>query len=840
MGRLLGNTLSNASASLGGSAPRRPTVFPRPLLSLRDGPRVLVLVALLAACGLAQEPAEPLDPIQRAIVDSLDTSLGLPGGQTPPALLAAAIKAADVEALAAAERYLARLAALADKAEADRPDMLADLADGSDEADLRRLGRLIRPRQPAASQFVQAILEAGRMRRRDPGLLAKAVADLASPQAAVRRGAIDQLRRVGVDALPVLVPLLDPEANVEKNQRALARGLVARLGADARQPLLDWLGAGQPAGWAGVIEALAASEAEDIERFLLAPALVPDTPPAAQAAARRLLAARRAARGSDREQLLPSQSVALAVLASSLDRLMGPAGLPMIDHLSLEPIGDPAGAAAAFGGSVYGSVERLFWNQQAKAFERVAISPRVARAREAAHLARDLQALNGTDEAAVMLVLLTQLETVLVTGGDPLTVLERVPPAVVREALAGPNGFSIEVAGQILEQAVERGLWQAAAAVTLALAPERATEGPAGSPGTLPPTVRDALVRAVVVPDATLQFAAARTLALAAGEPPYRGSSRVLETLLFAATSTGSDRVVVAHPDLAVAQELAAGVSRFGYEPVVVTTGRQAIFAARGSADTVLVLLAARLATPTALETTQLLQQQGLGGIPPVLVVVDPLDDDGRGKYLAGLILAFCDLDRVAIIDRLESLFQPVVDPETGAETMPARLPDLLAQTAGPVMVDPASRNTSAEMRLVRAREALTLLGRLGRRGQDVSPALETAEMALLHEQLYAPAASLLAAIGRPDAQVALEQEARRSDLSEASQLVARSAFEASVEQWGILLDSRQMLAAYGRYNHHADDTARRAAGEILNVLEAAGRKNTIFPADAAPLRSRR
>ena len=64
---------------------------------------------------------------------------------------------------------------------------------------------------------------------------------------------------------------------------------------------------------------------------------------------------------------------------------------------------------------------------------------------------------------------------------------------------------------------------------------------------------------------------------------------------------------------------------------------------------------------------------------------------------------------------------------------MPARLPDLLAQTAGPVMVDPASRNTSAEMRLVRAREALTLLGRLGRRGQDVSPALETAEMALLH-----------------------------------------------------------------------------------------------------------
>jgi hypothetical protein len=221
-------------------------------------------------------------------------------------------------------------------------------------------------------------------------------------------------------------------------------------------------------------------------------------------------------------------------------------------------------------------------------------------------------------------------------------------------------------------------------------------------------------------------------------------------------------------------------------------------------------------------------------------VVVDPLDDDGRGKYLARTILAFCDLDRVAIIDRLGSVFEPVVDPDTGAETLPARFPDLLAQAAGPAAVDSTARNTAAEVRLVRAREALSLLGRLGRRGQDVSPAVETAEIALLREQLYAPAASLLAAIGRPDAQRALEQEATRADLPEPARLVAKSAFEASVERWGILMNSRQMLAAYGRYNQAADDTARRAAGDILDVLEAAGRKNPISPADAAPLRPRR
>jgi hypothetical protein len=449
--------------------------------------------------------------------------------------------------------------------------------------------------------------------------------------------------------------------------------------------------------------------------------------------------------------------------------------------------------------------------------------------------------LAATDQATIDLVLLAQLETLLVTGGDPLTVLERVPPAKVREALTGPEGFSVETAGRVFDQAIERGMWQAAAAVTLPLVPEgEAVTASAGMPGTLPPAVRESLVRALGVPDATLQFAAARTLALAAGERPYRGSSRVLETLMFAATATGRDRVVVAHPELAVAHELAAGVSRHGYEPVVVRSGRQAILAARGNADTVLVILAARLISPTALETTQFLQQQGLGDIPAVMVVVDPLDDDGRGKYLARLILSFCDLDRVAIVDRLESLFESVVDPETGKQILAPRFPDLLAQAAGPAAVDPASRNTAAEVRLVRAREALGLLGRLGRRGWDVSPAQETAELALLSQQLYPAAASLLASMGRAGAQAALEQEARRNDLPEPARLVAKSAFEASVDRWGILLESRQMLTAYGRYNRATDDTARRAAGDILDVLEAAGRKNTISPADAAPIRPRR
>lgn len=209
-------------------------------------------VAINASAAEAQEAPTPLDPIQRAVVDSLDASLALPGGETPASLLDAALKASGVDAVEAAETYLAKLATLADKAGAAAPDMLADLADATEEAALVRLDRAVRTQQPAAGKLVRAILDAGRMRRRDPGLLATAATDLASPSAATRQAAADRLARAGVDALPALVPLLDPAATVEPRQRNLARGLVARLGTEARQPLLDWLGTGEPTDWAGV------------------------------------------------------------------------------------------------------------------------------------------------------------------------------------------------------------------------------------------------------------------------------------------------------------------------------------------------------------------------------------------------------------------------------------------------------------------------------------------------------------------------------------------------------------------------------------------------------------
>ena len=769
----------------------------------------------------------PLDPLQQAVVESLATA----ARETPAELLDAAIRAADVEAAGAAQEWFGRLMAALEQAGEGRLDLLADLGDTTDAAALSRLEHLLRAREPAVTKAVAAIREAARLRRRDPQRLSAAAEALASPSAATRLAAADELARARIDALPALVPILQSHDPSDSLRIRRSRELVALLGDEAREPLLDWLASDDVASWPGVIEALDASGTTDIDSFLLAPALVADSPPAAREAARRVLARRAARRGHPAEP--PSPNAAEAVLADRLDHVLCPAGLPGVDHLPLEPIRDPAAAAAAFGGGVTGLVERSAWNSAAGRFERLRMSPRAARARDAMHLARDLMALDARDPATVNLVLLARMESLLVTSGDASS----LAPKDLQAVLAGPDGFSPETAADVLDAAIAHGMGEAAAGVAAALAPPRG--GRATQP--LSPAVRKALVRALALPDAGLQFAAARTLALAAGEPPYPGSSRVVEILAHAATSTGVDRVVVAHPDTEVVDALATGVSRFGYEPVRVSTGREAIFAARERADTVLVLLAARLATPSALETVQLLQQQGVGDVPPVLVVVDPLDDDGRGCFLSQTIMKFGDLHRVAIVDRLDSLFQPVVDEVTGDVALLPRLPDMLAQAAGPQAVDPASREAARLTRLGRASEAFTVLAELSRRGWDVRPVTTTALAAVTTAELYAPAVALLATLGRPEAQEALVAEAERSDLAPPLRAAALAAFSTSVQRHGVLLTCGHVRAVATRYTLASEASpGTSVTGDILQVLETADRKHRAARPDAPHTRPTR
>ena len=817
------------------------------------------VIALATACVASATAADGVRPMPDPLAQSVLDSLAFPPRTTPPSLLDAAIRAADVEAYDVAARYFSTLADLLEKAGDKRLDLLADLGDTADPASLRRLERVLGDSDEDVRPIVQAIREAARERRRDPARLTQAGDDLSSDKTATRTAAFDQLARAGVDALPVLVNLLQSEDAEHERARQLARELIRTLGADARQPLVAWLGSDDVQHWPGIIEALAAGatndDAANLADYLLAPALVPDVPPEARDRAIRLLK-QLAGRGLLPAEAMadntvpPSPGTAISFLTRRLDRVLSIDGLPAPDHLLMEPVLDPAIAAAAGGKTV----ERFIWNSESGQLVRLNLPPQTARAQEAIHLARDLAALDATEPDAVRLVFLARLEAMLAAGGDPLMALDRVPTEQFQAAVTGPEGFDYESTADVLEIAASRGMFAAAAAAARAIAAahaaaatqaadEQAAEdrAAANEVAALTPAVRKSLLRAMTVPDATLQFEAARTLALAGGDPPYRGSSRVVEILLQSATSTGEEVAVVAHVDATVREELATGLSRFGYRVEKVASGRDAILATRANIDTVLVVIAARTVRPTALETVQFIQRQATGDVPPVLVVVDPLDDDARGKFLTQLLLKFSDLDCVGIMDRLDSLFVPRVDLVTGKPIGPPRFPDHLAQVGGPQAVDPVARQARATQRRTRASQALALLAELGRRGWDVSAAETTARLAVMQgpqpgrpTDLYGPAAALLGTIGSSRAQQALLGETERAELPAESRKQALAGFAESVNRYGVLLECNPLRAAYARYNLSTASADRAVAGAVLDVIETPSRKARSVSADAA------
>jgi hypothetical protein len=782
--------------------------------------RFAPLLALLGGTVLAEPPAPTgADPLQRAVVESL----AFPRRTKPPELLDAVVRAADVEAFDVAAAYLGQLVESLDAAGDARLEQLADLGTTFAAGRLARLERELRPHAPDVTRVIAAIRAADAVRRRDPERLARAAADLPSADPAARAAAVARLADAGLDALPSLVDVLrDPEAAAAHPQ---ARRLMRELGPAAREPLVAWLGSADLERWDGVIAALEASGADDVGDYLLAPVLVPDTPPPVRAAALRALARL----GTP----APERGQALERLSRRLDGVLSRDGLPPIDHLLLVPPGQPAAQGPA--GGTGGTVARVVWNPDTRRTEGRAVSPRLARALDAEHLARDIVALSPDDPAVIELALLARLEVALAVSAATGSAA-RPDPAALRGLLAGPDGFDPDRTVAIMESAIERGLWDAAAAAAAALEP--ADRGAADERVALPPDIRKALVRALALPDADVQFAAARTLARAAGPAFYPGSSLMVKTLVHAAAAAGEDRVVIAHPDRAVGAELATDISRFGFTPVVVRTGREAVFASRGSPDTVLVLLAARSIAPGALETAQYLRQPGLGAPPPVLVVVDPLDDDGRGRYLQKQLLAFGSLDGVVLIDRLDSLFEPPLDEETGAPSGSPRFPDILTQLAGPAAVDPTTRAVAREARVARAREALTLLADLGRHGHDVSGATDAALRGIRRPDLAVAAAAALGRVGQPAAQYALFREATRT--APPAREAALMALRSHVARHGMLLDPGTIDEARARYTHAAVEPERSAVGAALEALGIPPGKTASHSVDAAPARSSR
>jgi hypothetical protein len=791
---------------------------------------IVVVVGTVVHAADPQPVEPPLDSLQWAVVNSLRH----PERKTPEELLEAAVRSAAVEALGPTLEFLD----LFDKAlaaDADPEATLAKLGDSFPVGELIQLRRFLEAAAPpddaaAIAKLIELLRAASESRRTDPARLARAAADLQSDSRGMRQRAAETLLRGGTAALPVLIDLIGqaapPAGALEQaasfvRTRRLTHQLVSQLGEAGVEALIVWLGAGDQTQLPGVIAALQvlvnsgslpADEpfTLDLASALLSLAASAESPEPVRQAAGSLLA-KLAGAGLAPAELVDqpvSPAVACRLLTARLDQLLSPAGLPPADSLAEADTNLPVP-----------TVKQFLWNAAAGRPEVGFLPPAQTRCLRARQLAGSLGVIGCTDPAAVRLVLLAQAEALLRFGddpasiepaADPVTAVGLLPSEVVAAVLTGPEGFNAETVAEVLDEALLRELPLAAALTARAL-----REAAAASP--IPVVaIRPTLVRALTAPADLLQFEAARTLAELAGPPSFPGASLMLERLIYFAGSTGADRAVIAHPNREVGTLLAAGLSRFGYDTDQVTRGRNCLLAVRQSPDTVLVLVSSRLDL-AAREMVQLLRQPAFGDQRPVLVMLDPLDDDRSRRCLTRLVQTLAGFDRVHLTDRLESLFLPRLDPADEMTVLPPRFPDTLARLVGPGAATDDQRRQRAVQRLERASIALELLGGLGKQGWKVEPAFAAARSGLRQAETFPAALRLLAAMPVPDAQRALLDLAVTPELSGAIREGAVIALQQSATRHGVMLATSHRWEVLSMYN--ADTVGDDPVGRAITAL---------------------
>lgn len=767
-------------------------------------------VILAAEEGSAQEPPQPIDPPRTALdplAEAVIQSIRYPEPTTPRGWLEAAIKAIDVDALADAVHFYRRfLDAIADE-DGDRNSLLADIGDSIDDAHLHRLYRTIAPYEPDAPKLIQSILFLASQRKREPKRIEEAINNLRSDNQTERLRALDQLSSTGIDALPQLIKLLQTTDDEHSRARSLALGLIHNLGSDGHDILLSWLGSDDRAHWPGIIKALSAVSDEDAV-FLLAPALAADSPPSVTAAANTSLAAL---------GFSPTLREAREILALELNHALSPVPLP------------------AGGTGLRNTVEIFLWNPTQGIPELTKVTMQNAQARRANHLARDLAALSPTDPKHIELVILARIAFLASAYSDNPDKLTDIPEDELMARIAGPQGYDPVLATAVLREASARKLIDAATATIKAIRIGVTNEK--FSPprqNTQSQDTRDALLSAMRLPCFELKFEAAWTLAICGGQPPYHQSTKVLETLIHAATSTGVDRAIVAHPNRDILEAMSTSVSRFGYQPIRVRSSRDAILAARHSIDTAVILLAAKLDGLSTAETIQILRSSSTTASVPVLVIVDPLDDQPLSTFMTHLTTSLRDLEGVAIADRMESFFQPETNTSTGTTVRPARFSTALSEASGHTSTaDRQWRRVQALSRRSRAIIALEQLTLLGQAGWDVSKAASIAQEALLDDDTHLAAVSFLSVLGTPVAQQTLYYEARELDLPATQRSQARDGFATSVRRNGILLESRHLLDLSTLYNKTSDPRNKQVAQELIKILESHEIRFKNIPSDA-------
>jgi CheY-like chemotaxis protein len=187
-----------------------------------------------------------------------------------------------------------------------------------------------------------------------------------------------------------------------------------------------------------------------------------------------------------------------------------------------------------------------------------------------------------------------------------------------------------------------------------------------------------ALVRALYYPDRRVSFAAADALLRIPGPPPANTSARIVDLLRRALATEPQakavPKVLVGFASEDLTNQAAATLARAGYEPVRVTTGRDALRRLNAASDLDELLLDANLPEPGLASLLAQLRTDPSSGRLPILLATAPEQLGSLQRYVerfpnVTVIPAALALDDKAIKEQINArLAEPGSQPLSEAE----------------------------------------------------------------------------------------------------------------------------------------------------------------------------
>ena len=618
---------------------------------------------------------------------------------------------------------------------------------------------------PQSNEFSLAMMQAAQRILRDPRRLAQWVDQLGAADRTTRYRAAEQLLRAGPSAVPSLIEGLATADAARQVQRDWGFAVLERMGRDALEPLYGYLAAKDTQRRPTAIAALGRIGLPESLPYLVGPLFVPRGGEAEQQAT--VTAWQRIA------SRVPDRHSALKLLTQEADRAYrGQAGTAA----------DPDD-----------QVTRWTWDVDTQRPVATPMRTADAAALKAARLYGDVVRLSPDDNAARQRYLISRLEFDQVLGGldQPLRDGEGTAFDLVRQAQPAWVSQLLQVALDDQHDAAAMGAAEVLGELKdVDTLHRRRPDATHAAP----------LVQALSHPNRRVRFAAARAIARIRPSGSFDGAGRLADVLQYFASSQGQRAAVIAHPNLAMASNLAGMLSARGFRTTTVTSAHELEKAATSTADVELLWVSDALNDASLWSTLEELRVNPKTARLPIAILA-------RANTQAAAA-------RIAEAHRRVLVLGEAMDDVT----LDAELPRLLAL---------ADRDaTTPTQRSQQAQAAMKMFHRLVTGNPPADIDLELRVPALV-DRLGAPdlvrdTLDVLGHTASQAAQLALLDFASQTAAPVAERQAAADAFRESVSHYGVLLNQAQIDRQYDRYNQSRDldRPTQVLLGAILDTLE--------------------